>query len=179
MRICADPAGHIQAIGRDSRGRRQYCYHADWQHVRDATKLRDLLQFGASLPRLRSRLKRDLLRHGLCRERVLAMVADLLDRTLIRVGSTVYAKQNGSYGLTTTTKRHVGARGAELRFRFTGKSGKAWDVCLGDPRQVRTIRRCQELPGQRLFQYTDDDGTVRAVDSADVTRICRRSAAMA
>ncbi len=168
VRISADPAGHIQAIGRDSRGRRQYCYHAEWQHVREATKFNDLLQFGASLPRLRSRLKRDLQLRGLCRDRVLAMVVDLLDRTLIRVGSTVYARENGSFGLTTLTKRHVAARGSELRFRFTGKSGKAWDVRLSDRRLVRTIRTCQDLPGQRLFQYRDDDGAVRAVGSADV-----------
>ncbi len=168
VRICSDPAGHIQAIGRDSRGRRQYCYHADWQHVREATKFQDLLRFGASLPRLRSRLKRDLQLRGLCRDRVLAMVVDLLDRTLIRVGSAAYARQNGSFGLTTLTKRHVAARGSELRFRFTGKSGKAWDVRLSDRRLVRSIRTCQELPGQRLFQYRDDEGAIRAVGSADV-----------
>jgi DNA topoisomerase-1 len=168
VRICADPAGHIQASGRDSRGRKQYCYHADWQHVRDAAKLQELVRFGEALPRLRVRVRRDLRRQGLCRSRVLALVVDLLDRTLIRVGSDIYARQNGSFGLTTLTKHHVAARGEKLRFRFTGKSGKQWDVGLADRRLARVVRRCQELPGQRLFQYTDGDGAVHAVDSADV-----------
>lgn len=166
--VCADPRGHIQATGRDSRGRKQYCYHRDWQHVREATKFQELVRFAEALPRLRVRVRRDLRRRGLCRERVLALVVDLLDRTLIRVGSDIYARENGSFGLTTLTKRHVAARGERLRFRFTGKSGKEWDVGLRDRRLVRAIRRCQELPGQRLFQYTADDGTVHAVDSGDV-----------
>ena len=166
--ICADPRGHIQATGRDSRGRKQYCYHPDWQHVREATKFQELVRFAEALPRLRVRVRRDLRRPRLCRERVLALVVDLLDRTLIRVGSDVYARENGSFGLTTLTKRHVAAQGQRLRFRFKSKSGKEWDVGLSDRRLVRAIRRCQELPGQRLFQYEDGHGTIHAVDSGEV-----------
>ncbi len=173
VRICADPRGHIQATGRDSRGRKQYCYHPDWEHVREATKFQDLVRFGEALPRLRVRVRRDLRRPRLCRERVLALVVDLLDRTLIRVGSDAYARENGSFGLTTLTKRHVATSGQSLRFRFKGKSGKEWDVGLCDRRLVRAIRRCQELPGQRLFQYRDGDGTVHAVDSGDVNAYLR------
>lgn len=166
--ICADRRGHLQATGRDARGRKQYLYHPDWAALRDADKYGRLAAFGAALPRLRDRVRRDLCRNGMPREKVVAAVVKLLDATLVRVGSPRYARQNRTYGLTTLHGRHVTVRGSRLRFQFTGKSGVTHDVSVNDPRLARIVRNCAELPGQHLFKYRDSDGTVREVGSVDV-----------
>jgi len=166
--ICADPQGHLQATGRDARGRKQYLYHPDWAALRDADKYARLLAFGNVLPHLRGRVSRDLARNGMPREKVLAAVVTLLDATLVRVGTPRYAQQNRTYGLTTLSRRHVAVRGSRLRFQFTGKSGVSHDVSVNDARLARVVRNCTELPGQRLFKYQDSDGVVREVGSVDV-----------
>jgi len=159
---------HLMATGRDARGRKQYRYHAGFAAVRDADKYAHLAEFAASLPQLRRRLKRDLARTGLPREKVLATIVSLLEQTLIRVGNEDYARNNNSFGLTTLRNRHVRVRGPELRFLFRGKSGKQWSLALRDRRVARVIRSCQDLPGQQLFEYRDADGAVRAISSSDV-----------
>lgn len=171
--ICPLPRGHIQAIGRDARGRRQYRYHAEFRAVRDADKYQRLDRFGRLLPRLRRRIRRDLARPPLPREKVLAAVILLLERTLIRVGNDEYARQNGSYGLTTLQDRHAKIRSARVRFRFRGKSGKEHEIEVDDPKLARIVRRCQELPGQELFQYVGEDGRVHDVGSSDVNAYLR------
>lgn len=165
--ICREPSGHIQATGRDDRGRKQYRYHEKWTACRDATKFSSLTGFARALPRLRERVDADLRRHGLVRERVLASVVRLLDSTLIRVGNEVYARQNKSFGLTTLRARHLEVEGTEIRFSFTGKSGKKWNLSLRDRRMAKLIRTIQELPGQNLFQYVED-GVRHQVCSQDV-----------
>jgi DNA topoisomerase-1 len=164
---------HLMATGRDARGRKQYRYHTGFAAVRDANKYARLAEFAASLPQLRRRLKRDLARVGLPREKVLATVVSLLEQTLIRVGNEDYARTNHSFGLTTLRNHHVRVRGPELRFLFRGKSGKQWSLALRDRRVARVIRSCQELPGQHLFEYRDADGVVRAVSSSDVNAYLR------
>lgn len=171
--ICRSPRGHLQATGRDARGRKQYRYHAAWRLVRDATKYDRLIAFGESLPRLREQIDRDLRRTALSRERVLATVVRLLDEGLIRVGNEQYARENGSYGLTTLRSKHVGVSGQTVRFRFRGKSGKEHDVAVYDARVARVVRRCQELPGHELFQYGDENDGPHIVDSADVNDYLR------
>jgi DNA topoisomerase-1 len=171
--ICAKCNGHIQATGRDARGRKQYCYHADWRDVRDLNKYERILAFASLLPRIRRRIDEDMSKRGTPRAKVLATVVSLLDKTLIRVGNDEYAKENGSYGLTTLRTRHIEVEGAELRFHFKGKSGKTWRLRIRDRRVARVVRSIQELPGQHLFQYLDDDGTVRMVDSNDVNDYLR------
>lgn len=166
--ICADPAGHLQATGRDARGRKQYLYHPDWAALRDTDKYTRLMAFGHALPRLRGRLARDLARNGMPREKILAAVVTLLDATLVRVGTLRYARQNRTYGLTTLHRRHVAVRGSRLRFQFTGKSGVTHDVSVNDARLARIVRTCTELPGQRLFKYKDPDGEIREIGSVDV-----------
>ncbi|WP_420995487.1 DNA topoisomerase IB [Cupriavidus sp. 30B13] len=166
--ICADPDGHLQATGFDARGRKQYRYHPGWEAVRDTDKYARMAAFGAALPRLRARIARDLCRHGMPREKVLAAVVRLLDATLVRVGNRRYARQNRTFGLTTLRRRHAQVRGARLRLRFTGKSGIEHDVSLADARVARIVRGCADLPGQHLFKYRDADGEVREVGSADV-----------
>jgi DNA topoisomerase-1 len=166
--LCVDPRGHIQATGRDARGRKQYRYHPRWREVRDATKYHRLLEFGRALPRLRERIDEALSQKQLTRERVLATLLHLLDATHIRVGNEEYARQNHSYGLTTLRTRHVELHGQRVRFSFRGKSGIEHDVMLSDRRIARAIHRCMELPGQELFQYLDEDGTRHVIDSADV-----------
>lgn len=166
--ICSDPSGHLQATGRDARGRKQYLYHADWAALRDADKYARLMAFGHALPRLRGRVSRDLARNGMPREKVLAAVVTLLDATLVRVGTPRYAQQNRTYGLTTLHRRHVAVRGSRLRFQFTGKSGVTHDVSVNDARLARIVRNCAELAGQRLFKYQDGDGQIREVGSSDV-----------
>jgi DNA topoisomerase I len=166
--ICASPAGHIQAIGRDARGRKQYRYHSRWRQVRDETKYTRMLAFARALPRIRARAGRDLDRPGLTRDRVLATVVWLLDATLIRVGNEAYARANGSFGLTTLRDRHVAVRGADVRFSFRGKGGKEHVVGVRDRRLAGIIRRLQDLPGQELFQYLGEDGDRRTLDSGDV-----------
>lgn len=166
--ICADAAGHLQATGRDARGRKQYRYHEDWTALRDTDKYARLLAFGFALPRLRSRIARDLARNGMPREKILAAVVTLLDATLVRVGTPRYAEQNRTYGLTTLKRRHVAVRGSRLRFQFTGKSGVTHDVSVNDARLARIVRNCADLPGQQLFKYKDADGEIRDIGSSDV-----------
>jgi DNA topoisomerase-1 len=166
--ICPDGKGHLQATGRDARGRKQYRYHPDWRTVRDAAKFDRMLAFARALPRLRERVAEDQARRGLPREKVLATVVRLLEVTLIRVGNQEYARENRSYGLTTMRDRHVDFAGAELIFEYRGKGGRRHRISLRDRRLARIVRSCQELPGQHLFQYIDDEGERQAVDSADV-----------
>lgn len=166
--ICPDPRGHLQATGRDARGRKQYVYHAEWEALRDTDKYGRLLAFGAALPRLRARTARDLRRNGMPREKVVGAVVVLLDATLVRVGSPRYARENRTYGLTTLRRRHVTVRGSRLRFQFNGKSGITHDVSVNDPRLARIVRNCADLPGQCLFKYRDSDGEIREIGSADV-----------
>ena len=172
--ICPDPRGHLQATGRDARGRKQYRYHARWRQVRDAVKFDRMLAFARALPQIRERADRDLERSGLPREKVLAAIVRLLEDTLIRVGNEEYRRENGSFGLTTLRNRHVDVIGSEVRFTFRGKSGKSHKVRLRDRRLARIIRRCQELPGQELFEYLDDDGQPTAVESEDVNAYIRQ-----
>ena len=166
--IARDPRGHLQATGRDARGRKQYRYHAAWTAERDATKYEHLLEFARVLPAIRRQVARDLSAAPLSRERVLATVIKLLERTHIRVGNDEYARLNGSYGLTTLKNRHVRVRGRRVEFRFKGKSGVHHAVALDDPHLAREVRRCQELPGQTLFEYRDGAHRLRKVGSSDV-----------
>jgi DNA topoisomerase I len=167
--ICPREDGHIQATGRDARGRKQYRYHADWQAQRGQTKFDRLEAFGRLLPRLRQRVTRRLGDAAEpTRERVLAALVRLLDTTWMRIGNDEYARQNGSYGLSTLRSDHAGVRGAELRLSFVGKSGVRHEVRLADRRVARVVRRCQELPGQELFQYLDNEGGIGRVGSGDV-----------
>jgi DNA topoisomerase-1 len=171
--ICPLGNGHLQATGRDARGRKQYRYHHDWRTVRDETKFGRMAAFGEALPRLRARLESDLALPGLPREKVLAAVVKLLETTLIRVGNEEYARENDSFGLTTMRSRHVDVAGATLRFRFRGKSGREHEVAVADRRLARVVRACRELPGHELFQYVDESGERQAVDSADVNEYLR------
>jgi DNA topoisomerase-1 len=173
--ICLDPRGHIQATGRDDKGRKQYRYHPRWREVRDSNKYEHMLEFAAALPALRERITADMARRGLPREKVLATVVHLLETTLIRVGNADYAKQNKSYGLTTLRDRHVRIEGGELRFEFKGKSGKTWKLRLHDRRIARVVKACQDIPGQHLFQYIDDGGERQQVTSADVNAYLREA----
>jgi DNA topoisomerase-1 len=166
--ICPDASGHIQATGRDQKGRKQYRYHDEWRQVRDGHKYERMIAFGKALPKLRRRVQEDLARRGLPREKVLAGVVALLEMTLIRVGNDEYARQNKSYGLTTLQKRHVRMAGGKAVFQFRGKSGKEHKTGFSDRRLLRLIRACQDLPGQRLFKYVDEDGQPQAVTSNDV-----------
>jgi DNA topoisomerase-1 len=166
--ICPTANGHLQAVGRDARGRKQYRYHPRWREVRDETKYARLVEFGRALPAIRRRVAADLRRPGLAREKVLATVVRLLEATLIRVGNEEYARQNGSYGLTTLRDRHVHVTGARLRFEFRGKGGKHQAVDVSDRRLAAIVRQCQDLPGHELFQYVDDAGARQSIDSADV-----------
>jgi DNA topoisomerase-1 len=173
--ICPDADGHIQATGRDAKGRKQYRYHDDWRSVRDGHKYERMIDFGRALPRLRRHLEADLSRTGLPREKVLATVVSLLEATLIRVGNDEYARQNKSFGLTTMQKRHVKPAGGGAVFEFRGKSGKVHRTGFRDRRLARVIRACQDLPGQRLFKYVDDDGQPQAVTSSDVNAYLRQA----
>jgi DNA topoisomerase-1 len=166
--ICADPRGHLQATGRDARGRKQYRYHSRWREVRDADKYSRLRDFGLALPKLRKQLETLLAAPGFSREKVMATVITLLDATLIRVGNTQYARDNRSYGLTTLRSRHVEVNGSAIRFQFRGKSGVEHQITVRDRRLARIIKRCQEIPGQNLFQYLDENGERHTVSSADV-----------
>jgi DNA topoisomerase-1 len=174
--ICAREDGHLQATGRDARRRKQYRYHSRWREVRDDTKYGRLVMFGRALPRIRRQVARDLARSGLPREKVLATVVHLLETTFIRVGNEEYARENDSFGLTTLRDRQVRVNGKNLKFRFRGKSGVPHEVALTDPRIARIVRRMQDLPGQELFQYLDDDGGTRAIESADVNAYLRSTA---
>lgn len=171
--ICARPNGHIQATGRDARGRKQYRYHADWNATRSQTKYDRLLAFGEALPALRVRIDADLSRRGLPREKVLATVLSLMDTTLIRVGNKEYARANQSYGLTTLRDKHVTAEGATIRFHFVGKSGQQHAIDVRDRRLARIVKRCRDIPGYQLFQYYDEDGARQDVSSGDVNDYLR------
>lgn len=171
--ICADPNGHLQATGRDARGRKQYRYHPRWRALRDSTKYERMLAFGKALPALREQLAQHLALRTHCREQVMATVITLLDSTLIRIGNTRYARENRSYGLTTLLNQHVEVHGNGIRFHFRGKSGIEHEVSLNDRRLARVIRRCLDLPGQHLFQYLDEQGERRVVSSTDVNAYLR------
>jgi len=164
---------HLQATGRDAKGRKQYRYHPDFAGIRDAVKYAHLVEFADALPALRRRMKRDLKQPGQPREKILAALVTLLEQTLIRVGNEDYARTNNSFGLTTLRNRHVKVKGTEVRFLFQGKSGKQWSLSLRDPRVAKVVRSCQELPGQHLFGYRNGDGTVHAVSSSDVNAYLR------
>ena len=171
--ICPSPTGHIQATGRDARGRKQYRYHPKWREVRDENKFGRMLGFSQALPKIRAAVERDLSLPGLPRKKVLATVVRLLECTCIRVGNDEYAKSNRSFGLTTLQDRHVEISGSNLRFEFRGKSGKVHKVDLNDRRLARIVERCQDLPGEDLFQYLDDDGVRQTVGSGDVNEYIR------
>src|SRR6202790_240680 len=172
--ICVNPRGHLQATGRDARGRKQYRYHPEWREVRDGVKFERMVDFGAALPRLRLRLRRDLALPGLPREKVLAVLVSLLDATWLRIGNAEYARDNNSYGLTTLKNRHVQfIRDGRLLFRFRGKGGADHEIALDDKRLAKLVRRCHQLPGQRLFQYVDEDGGRHPIDSDQVNAYLR------
>jgi len=173
--ICPNPSGHLQATGRDARGRKQYRYHARWREVRDEAKYDRMPAFASALPLIRRRVARDLADPVMSLNKVVAAVVQLLERTLIRVGNEEYARSNRSFGLTTLESAHARISGSTVRFRFRGKSGKFHDIALSDARLARIVRRCQELPGRHLFQYIDDDGTVHDVGSADVNDYLRET----
>jgi DNA topoisomerase-1 len=166
--ICPDPQGHIQATGRDARGRKQYRYHARWHEVRGETKFGRIAEFARCLPAIRARVDADLARPGLPRERVLATVVRLLESTLIRIGNNEYARANDSFGLTTLRGEHADVSGSSIEFSFRGKSGKQHTVGLRDRRLAAVVKRCQDLPGEDLFQYVNGDGEPRSVNSTDV-----------
>ncbi|WP_342151828.1 DNA topoisomerase IB [Methylorubrum sp. SB2] len=171
--ICPHANGHIQATGRDEKGRKQYRYHPRFREAREASKFHRIMAFAEALPGIRARIDADMGRRGLPREKVLATVVHLLETTLIRVGNDDYARSNKSYGLTTLRDPHVKVEGAEMRFRFKGKSGKEWSVSVRDRRVARIVKACQDLPGQELFQYLDDEGERRDVTSSDVNAYLR------
>jgi DNA topoisomerase-1 len=171
--ICPYANGHIQATGRDAKKRKQYRYHAQWRSVRDESKYERMLSFGSALPRIRAQVDEALALPGLPREKVLATVVALLQKTMIRIGNAEYARTNKSFGLTTLRNRHVEVSGREIAFQFRGKSGVMHTVRLHDPRLARIVKRIRDLPGQELFQYIDDDGERRSIDSADVNDYLR------
>jgi DNA topoisomerase I len=171
--ICPSPNGHLQATGRDARGRKQYRYHERWREVRDENKYDRMVVFGKALPKIRRRIKRDLKQRGLPREKVLATVVQLLERTFIRIGNEEYAKENKSFGLTTMRTHHVDVTATKLKFSFKGKSGVKHEVDVSDRRLARIIRELQDLPGQNIFQYLDEKGEVRNIDSQDVNDYLR------
>jgi DNA topoisomerase-1 len=175
--ICPSPDGHIQATGRDAKRRKQYRYHADYREAREQSKYGRLSEFAGALPTVRATVAEHMSVRGLPREKVLATVVHLIETTLIRVGNDEYARTNRSYGLTTLRSEHVAVEGSEVRFQFTGKSGKQWSLAMRDRRVARIIRACQELPGQDLLQYFDEDKELRAVRLATSTSISRRSPA--
>jgi DNA topoisomerase-1 len=171
--ICPHPNGHLQVTGRDAKGRKQYLYHAQWHAIRKETKFHRLTEFGQALPRIRRRVRRDLRLRGLPREKVVAVVVRLLERTHIRVGNPEYADENQSFGLSTMRNRHVQVRGQRLQFRFRGKSGKFHEIDLANKRLARIVKRCQDLPGYELFQYIDPEGEIRDVTSENVNDYLR------
>ena len=171
--ICPHANGHIQAVGRDARGRKQYRYHARWREVRDQAKYDHVIRFAKALPTIRKRVDADLAKPGLPREKVLAAVVKIMEKTLIRVGNEEYARDNDSYGLTTLQDRHARINGSKVKFEFRGKSGIAHEIDLSDPRLARIVEKCQDLPGEDLFQYVDDEGQTRDIGSADVNEYLR------
>ena len=174
--ICPSSTGHLQVTARDARGRKQYRYHTRYREVRDGTKFNRMIEFSEVLPNIRWRVERDISDRLMSREKVLATVVWLLEKTLIRVGSDEYARDNGSFGLTTLRRRHVAVSGARLRFEFRGKSGVPHSVAISDRRIARIVQHCQDLPGQELFQYLDDDGRRQSVDAGDINQYLREIA---
>jgi DNA topoisomerase I len=166
--ICPRADGHIQATGRDVKGRKQYRYHAAFREIRESTKFEHMVAFAKALPALRETVRQHMALRGLPRDKVLATIVHLLETTLIRVGNSDYAKQNDSYGLTTLKDPHVAVGGSELKFRFKGKSGRVWQLQVKDRRVAKIVKACQDLPGQHLFQYLDDTGAQQTVTSSDV-----------
>ena len=171
--ICLDEHGHLQATGRDARGRKQYRYHSRWRELRDEVKYARMADFAAALPRIRARVRRDLARQGLPREKVLAAVVRLLETTFVRIGNEEYARDNASFGLTTLRGRQVRVQGSQVELRFRGKSGVAHEVSLSDRRLASMVRHMLDLPGYQLFCYVDESGESRAVESADVNAYLR------
>lgn len=171
--ICSNPNGHLQATGRDDRRRKQFRYHPRWREIRDETKYVRMISFARALPRIRRRVKKDMALNGLPRNKVLATVVRLLEVSLIRVGNDEYARENDSFGLTTMRNKHVDVNGSTLRFHFRGKSGKWHNVDIRDRHIAKIVERCQDLPGQELFQFVDDDGERRDVRSEDVNEYLR------
>ncbi len=173
--ICQRANGHLQATGRDARGRKQYRYHADWSRIRGDGKFDRIVEFGAALPRLRRHLRKDLGEPGFGRDKVLAIVVALLADTLVRIGNDRYARSNRSFGLTTLRNRHIAfLRGGRARLSFRGKGGQEHEIELDDARLAKLVKRCQQLPGQALFQYRDDDGSIQPVDSGAVNDYLHR-----
>jgi DNA topoisomerase I len=173
--ICPDPHGHLQATGRDARGRKQYRYHPQWREHRDATKFGRMLEFGRALPRIRRRVAKDLRVGGLPKEKVLATIVRLLECTLIRVGNEEYARANGSFGLTTLRDRHVEVKSGALVLEFRGKSGIQQRALVTDRRVARIVRDCRDIPGQELFQWVDEEGERRPIGSSDVNDYLREA----
>ena len=173
--ICPSPNGHIQATGLDARGRKQYRYHPKWREIRDQDKYEHIMEFAAALPDLRRHVSADFKRDRLPREKVLATIVSLLEKTLIRVGNNEYAAANKSYGLTTMRRKHVEIKGSTLRFEFTGKSGKQWKLQVQDKRIVAIVKRCADIPGHELFKYLDDEGQAHTIDSATLTPTSKKS----
>lgn len=171
--ICKHPRGHLQATGRDEKGRKQYIYHPKWSKIRNETKFGRIVPFGESLPAVRERIEHDLRKRNLTRDKVLAAVASLLDATHIRIGNDAYARENASYGLTTMRDEHVRFNGSKCVFSFRGKSGKEHCVELDDPRLVRIVRECRDIPGYELFQYYDEEGGRGIINSQDVNAYLR------
>ncbi|MBZ0292331.1 MAG: DNA topoisomerase IB [Anaerolineae bacterium] len=171
--ICSDPNGHILATGRDSKGRKQYIYHPDWQAQSSQHKFQQLTTFGRSLPAIRQQTEADMRKHQLSREKVLAVVVRLLEKTLIRIGNTCYMQHNESYGLTTMQDEHVAIAGKRISFEFTGKSGVEHEVDLEDKRLAAIVQACQDIPGHRLFQYYDEGGNRQRIESGDVNDYLR------
>jgi len=171
--ICPSPNCHIQATGRDARGRKQYRYHERWRAIRDENKYEKTVLFAQALPKIRKRVEADLALRGLPRNKVLATVVQLLQRTFIRIGNEEYARENKSFGLTTMKDRHVDIKGSKLRFRFRGKSGKQHEVDMEDRHIAKIVSKLQDLPGQDLFQYVDDSGEIRDITSEDVNNYLR------
>jgi DNA topoisomerase-1 len=174
--ICPIPHGHIQATARDDRGRKQYRYHKRWRELRDEVKYHRLADFGRVLPKIRAAVARDLRSAGLSRRKVLAVAITLLERTAMRIGNEEYARANKSFGLTTLRARHVQVHGAKIKVRFRGKTGREHSVTLNDARIAKIVRRCRDLPGEELFSYLADDGTVNAISSEDVNDYLREIA---
>jgi len=171
--ICPQRNGHLQAVGRDAKGRKQYRYHPQYRRIRDQVKFDRMLFFGPALPRIRRRVRHDLKLPGMPKEKVLAAVVLLLDETFARVGNDEYLRSNGSYGLTTLENKHARVRGDELRLRFRGKSGQFLDLSLRDKRLARIVKRCQDLPGEELFQYQTESGELQVISSGDVNEYLR------
>jgi DNA topoisomerase-1 len=174
--ICPNPVGHVQATGFDERGRKQYRYHEQFRAMRDEAKFEHVIRFAEALPRLRRRVAADMTSRGLGQAKVLATIVQLLETTMIRIGNTAYARENGSYGLTTLLPRHATLAGSELRLHFKGKSGRTWRLSVNDRRIAGVVKSCQELPGQHLFQYLDEAGERQAVTSADVNAYLKDAA---